>query len=731
MKTHFRKYLLAISLCTLTFISCSKSDTENEIFTPRSYNVTGKVEKGPFVSGSTITIQPMDSKLEALGSMYNTTITDNLGNFTFGTKEFQAPYAEMMATGYFFNEIKGYLSDGVLVLRALVDLSDNSTVNVNILTHLKYPRIKHLIESGKTFSEANTQAQKELLKEFGLQKYATKDVSKFSITEGTDESIALLAVSSLLLYERSEGVLTEYLSSLSQDFGTNGHFSEAVKAQFREDRLHLVHELDNIQENVIRRYTELGLEINIKNLISFFDWDEDGIAGNELGKPIISVDKTEIRVPKEGGVFMVKINSPIPVYTEMPGIEISYPSTGQKDISLYDQTDNNKLFVEKSIESNVLTIEVGRSLSRKEQTILIDLYDSLGTTVATITLNIEANISAKIPRLSNEGKSMIKAFESSLFGAYSTYNILEQHYYNNKKDKRIPLSSENDYISNSWGLFFNANYKLLFFKELDDKRLSIYQDYCNIFYSMYYFTMIVAWGDIPYNYGNYWDISNYNTPRLPKDEVLIDLKLRLKNALDNLEEKRNQPFEDINSLFFVSKDVARIQLANIHMYEGDWDLAKSLLTEVINNGYYTLDQEYEYKTTSKDIIFALTQEILTEGASHKNSTIKVPNILPIQTMTDVYLSMAECEYNTGNKLEANKLLSMVATAKGIKVSSEGIIGVKEVREQLLLHSTSYFSFLKRNNIAQSECGILDYQLLFPIPIKELYTNSQMSQNLGY
>ena len=77
-------------------------------------------------------------------------------------------------------DLSGSLSEGVLVLRALVDLSDKSTVNVNILTHLKYPRIKKLIELGKSFKDANTQAQTELLKLFGLQKYASKDVSQFS-----------------------------------------------------------------------------------------------------------------------------------------------------------------------------------------------------------------------------------------------------------------------------------------------------------------------------------------------------------------------------------------------------------------------------------------------------------------------------------------------------------------------------------------------------------------------
>ena len=130
-------------------ITSCKENGFDEPFEPQTYDIQGKVEKGPFISGSTLSIQPMDSKLQVLGSVYNTAITDDLGNFMLGSKEFSTPYAEFMANGYFFNEVKGDLSNGTLTLRALVDLQDNTTVNVNLLTHLKYARIKNLVSSGK------------------------------------------------------------------------------------------------------------------------------------------------------------------------------------------------------------------------------------------------------------------------------------------------------------------------------------------------------------------------------------------------------------------------------------------------------------------------------------------------------------------------------------------------------------------------------------------------------
>lgn len=103
-------------------------------------------------------MQPVNEKLEATGETYSSTIQDNAGNFTFGAKLFDAPYAELTANGYFFNEVSGNLSSGTLSLRAIVDLLDKSTINVNVLTHLKYRRVLNLVAQGSNFKEANDRA---------------------------------------------------------------------------------------------------------------------------------------------------------------------------------------------------------------------------------------------------------------------------------------------------------------------------------------------------------------------------------------------------------------------------------------------------------------------------------------------------------------------------------------------------------------------------------------------
>lgn len=278
---------MVLFLLASAFMACE--ETEKPEVEPKEYTVSGKVEKGPFISGSTINLQPMDSNLNPTGSSFSTLITDHAGNFSFGTTTLNSPYAQLTANGYFYNEVTGALSSGTLTLRALADLGEQSTVNVNILTHLKYSRIMDLVEKDhKTYAEANKQAQQELLTQFGLQRFADTDAANYSITSGTPEAGALIAISSLILKDRTEAQVTEYLAKLSKEFGETGAFSVETRAIIKNDCKSLTGVLRLIEDNIKARYQELGQEVTVDSLEYFFDWDNDGVAGNEVGSYILS-----------------------------------------------------------------------------------------------------------------------------------------------------------------------------------------------------------------------------------------------------------------------------------------------------------------------------------------------------------------------------------------------------------------------------------------------------------
>lgn len=747
--------LLALMLCVL-FVSCEED--ANDDFVPQTYNVCGKVEKGPFVSGSAITIQPMSAQMQALGTMYTSTIQDHLGNFSFGSKLFESPYAELTANGYFFNEVTGALSSGTLYLRAIVDLSKSATVNVNILTHIKYQRVLNLIAQGKTYASANEQAQEELFAAFGLQKYADKDASQYSIKEGTAESAALIAISSLILVDRTEAAVTEYLARLCREFGERGTFSDETREVIKSDREKVADKLKDIRSNIKYRYNDLGIEVEVQNLAFFFDWDNDGTAGNETLKEgeSITLETKLLEVPYSGGTYTVKIDAPIEVCLE-PQI-VSPETPGDNfffNTDLYKGYPNLNISYVADIKDNVLSVRIEPSNSRTQRNKSIYLYDFMGNVLDTLSIKQDGNPNAEIPQLGENGCMVIAAMASDLAKALSSYSVIEQLYHYNKDvlayqptglvDNRF-LPSDGS-IADMWGAFYKANNRILQIQDYDASALGVYSEILDVFSAMIYYNMVVAWGDVPYvlDYDKIMSAGFYFT-RTDQDDILDDLARKLTAAIDVLEEKKNESLnlkvmDDMNKFFFVSKDVARILLSNIYMYRGKYAEAKALLLDVIEAGFYTLD-ESNYSTTetidrlsaertSSELIFAFDASSGTRSTRATDIVIRQPLVIPLMTYTDVLLSYAECLYHEGSKDDAVKYLRQVADAKGIVVSDNLFDGIKDARRQLLLYSIGNFAFYKRNGIAVEELDIKEYQQLLPIPQSELDNNPNMTQNAGY
>lgn len=741
IKHHFQAAALA-TLCFFAF-SCS-DDNSGGTYEPQTYNVSGKVEKGPFVSGSTITMQPMDSKMQASGESYSATITDNAGNFTFGSKLFNAPFAELTANGYFFNEVDGDLSSGTLNLRALVDLSDKSTVNVNILTHLKYQRMLNLIEQGSSFKQADRQAQQELFAAFGLTAYASTDASQLSIISGTDEAAALIAVSSLILGERSEAEVTEYLAKMSREFGQDGKFSNETKAQIKEDKDYLIYRLDDIKANIVSRYADLGLEVSVKELARYFDWDDDGTAGNETleaGEAVV-LETTSINVPAEGGIYAIKITSPIPVYTE-PVAGLDGPSVTPDYDAIYDYTESLDISLEKSVEGDVLKLTVNPLKNRNEQSTDVYLYDCIGDTVATVNIVQEGDKNAPLPLLNDYGKKVVKSMTTALANGFTKYNTIEQYYHYNKQaglvaDYVYPESSD---IDGCWQSFYYScrTNRMLEYKDMQNA--DVYGDILNVYSAMMYYYAVVAWGDVPYLVEGYNDPNDfYNIRRTDSDEILSDLERKLTKAIDGLDNKRNEPLKDVNSMFFVSKDVARILLADIYMYRHDYQSAAQLLKDIIDNGHYSLDNS-NYGTTETidkiannggcpELIFALNGGSGTRTRAGIN--IQSPYLITLMTYTDVMLSYAECLYQQGDESSAGRYLASVASAKSVTFSGDNMLAkIADARRQLMLYSFGNFAFFKRSGLAASEYEVENYRLLWPIPLSEMHVNTNITQNPGY
>lgn len=742
MKVILKKAVVVVTIGMMAMLQSCSSNDDLDGYTPTNFNVGGKVEKGPFVRGTAIQMQPLDADLDETGESFTSTITDNEGTFTFGSKLLKSPYVKLSASGYYFNEVTGELSKGTLALNAVANLQNAADVNLNILSHLKYQRVMDLVsKDGKSFKEANNQAQEEVLKTFGLEKYAKTDVNHFSITSGTDEAAALIAVSSLILYNRSEAQITEYLSQLSEEFADDGNFSETTKLQIRKDMFSLESKLPQIAENIKKRYQEMGKEVAVKNLIYYFDWDGDGTAGNEIAPENhpVSLEANNINVPMEGGSYEVKVNTTVPVYLERPSFsEIeNYPSVSVSGMGIYETGSGSEPSINytKELNNNILKVVVKAASFRKEQAVSIPLYDGMGNVVASLSLTQQANPNAEIivPRLGSEGISLVSDFMRSLSEAVTLEAGINYRYTKIINDPRFvaPIRSSEPNIHNCWIDSYQALNMIARLYRADAMYRAVYSPYLNVYRDLCYYQLLTWWGGVVVipNTGFDGYVDSY-VSRTSESGILQMLEEELLDAIKDLDEKKCVAFAtNANDALFVSKDVARILLAKVYMYQQKWAAASELLQQVVDKNIYSMEKvPTKYTSENKDLILALKF-----GNGSRASRVYVDgspeDVVPIMTTTDVKLLYAECEIHLGNNAKASKYISEVGNINGISGTNVSVEGIKQLRKSLKLQD--YFAFLKRNGLAMKELGLEKYQLLLPIPQNELMVNPNLTQNPGY
>ena len=108
------KFLFFPTILALAFglmLSCAKSsseDSSSSADTSSSSTVTlsGKVQKGPYVQGTEITVRELDSSMTPTGNTFTGPIDDSTGSFSIkGTLVYKI--VELSAVGYYFNEVSG------------------------------------------------------------------------------------------------------------------------------------------------------------------------------------------------------------------------------------------------------------------------------------------------------------------------------------------------------------------------------------------------------------------------------------------------------------------------------------------------------------------------------------------------------------------------------------------------------------------------------------------------
>ena len=315
-----KKFLPTLLLVLLSMVVSCSTDGFDEPNGDK-YFISGSVQKGPFVLGSTINIQSLNNKLNPTGRSYITSTNDDAGNFDLGSN-LSSKYAEILATGYYFDEVEGKLSQGMLIMRSITDLEDGGATNVNLLTTLIYNRTQNLVKnSDKSIYDATAQAERELFVALGIKDSDIPDVrcAKMDISQAGDHNALLLTISVALQYNRSTAALSELIAKLATDLADDGKIA-SDKVQSLYIRKSVGDLAAQVRTNLINRYNQLGTQNNVphfdKYLGYFLDIDGNGIA-DKIDFVIMDENNTEFSAT--GGKYTLPFS-----FAELENCEFSF-----------------------------------------------------------------------------------------------------------------------------------------------------------------------------------------------------------------------------------------------------------------------------------------------------------------------------------------------------------------------------------------------------------------------
>lgn len=293
------KRTLFLLLSLLIATSCSKDKGGDNGGGAIPSQIGGNIEKGPFEVGSKVTLRELDAKLNQTGkSILTTETTDDNGSFSFANLKLAGRYVEMEISGYFFNELTGMLSTSQITLNAIADVAGRNAVNVNLLTHIEFKRIKKLVASGSSFADAKAQATSELRRAF-LITAKLKNSDEISLADGDDEASMLLVFSSVLLHNKSEVQISDFVARLSNDFADNGTIDSA---DLLSSMIISSQEVDikQARTNIISHYHQNGIVVEYRNIGKFIDRNGDGVIDAEDAELVENGNLEELYRDEEG-----------------------------------------------------------------------------------------------------------------------------------------------------------------------------------------------------------------------------------------------------------------------------------------------------------------------------------------------------------------------------------------------------------------------------------------------
>jgi hypothetical protein len=290
--------------------------------------MSGQVQKGPLLLNSTVwiaeqqllnsnaTINTTDSNgnpttrniiatsLNPTGKTFITQTKDDLGQFALA-QTVTSRLVEILATGYYMDELTGNLATAPITLKAVADLSVTNKPTVNILTTLQNPRLKALLLQGNNWNTAYTQSQTEVLAAFGIDSSKITSLSSLfamKINGTTDQDAVLLALSSVLAKMSTTAAaangssqaaeLSNYLVRIGAEIESSGQLTNAAIISARNAASAAI-DLAAIKTNVETYYANKGVTVVTPRFEEWVDKDNSGVIPRRL-VPVTGLSLTNV-----------------------------------------------------------------------------------------------------------------------------------------------------------------------------------------------------------------------------------------------------------------------------------------------------------------------------------------------------------------------------------------------------------------------------------------------------
>jgi hypothetical protein len=283
-----RNKSIALS-CLLTFAilpGCGGGGDDGQPGGGGPVDMTGAIQKGPFVIGSNVEVAMLDpDTANPTGQSFSTVTRNDLGEFEVTLPGTGA--AEIQTTGFYFNEVLSTTSLAPITMRALAHFpaSGPRSVHVNALTHLGHLRAKKLVGEGLDFETAIAQAETELRAALPLATGVEVAAgTQLDILGGdSDDNAYLFALSCMLaqtaVNEASgseDAELQEQMTRIALDLEDDGALEPALSDTLKRGARFL--DGDRCTANMKAFVADKGSNATVPDIRRALDFDLDGTA---------------------------------------------------------------------------------------------------------------------------------------------------------------------------------------------------------------------------------------------------------------------------------------------------------------------------------------------------------------------------------------------------------------------------------------------------------------------